>query len=463
MHLPLASQRGEFMSIVCGTDFSERSRYAADVAAHFAARTNARLHLVHAFDTGSAALNGEAENHEFVRLQDALDHEAELLRRTGIEVQTHLRAGAPDQVLLDVSSEQLATTVFVAALGTRRDAEWRVGTHADRLAQRSHIPVFVVRESDPILSWIRQERPLRVLIGADLSLSAERAMKWVDGLRSLGPCEIDVIDLYWPPAEFKRLGLSGVRDFAGPHPEVEQALRRDLSECISRSLPAAPVDVRLEPHIGSVGARIAALADDEAADLIVVGSHDRNAVERVLAGSVSHVVLHRANASVVCVPEPDGAATRPYPELASIVVPTDFSPSGNAAVDLAYATIAPGGTVHLVHVTNGRSHSPLAPHDIFPRAEAAAEDEPAQRVVQRMLAELVPLGQNGRVVSQLHVLESNHVAEAICQAAERLGASAICLGTQGRSKAAKALLGSVSSAVLNGTRRPVIFAGNPLE
>ena len=30
------------MSILCGTDFSERSRHAADVAAHFAARTNVR-------------------------------------------------------------------------------------------------------------------------------------------------------------------------------------------------------------------------------------------------------------------------------------------------------------------------------------------------------------------------------------------------------------------------------------
>jgi nucleotide-binding universal stress UspA family protein len=450
------------MSILCGTDFSERSRHAADVAAHFAARTNARLHLVHACDTRSAGLNGETDDDALARVRNALDHEAELLRRTGVEVQAHLRVGQPDEVLIDIASEQLATTIFVAALGTRRDGKWRVGSNADRLAQRSHIPVFVVRESDPILNWIRQERPLRVLIGADLSLSAEHAMKWVDRLRSLGPCEIKVIDLYWPPEEFKRLGLTGVRDFAGPHPEVEQALHRDLSARLSRSIPAAPVDVQIEPHLGSIGARIAAIADAEAADLIVVGSHDRNAFERVIAGSVSHVVLHRANASVVCVPEPDGAAARPHVELSSIVVPTDFSPSGNAAVDLAYASVAVGGTVHLVHVTNERKHSPVSPHDIFPN-EAVVEDEVPHRAVQRMLAELVPLGQSGRVVSQLHVLESEHVAEAICQAAERLDASAICLGTQGRSKAAKALLGSVSSAVLSGTRRPVIFAGNPVE
>jgi nucleotide-binding universal stress UspA family protein len=450
------------MSILCGTDFSERSRNAADVAAHFAARTQVRLHLVHAVDSRAARLTGETENDALARAENELRREADLLRRTGAEVCTHIRVGPPDEVLLDIATESLATVIFVAALGNRPEGKWRIGSHADRLAQRSHVPVFVVRASDPILSWVRQERPLRILIGADLSLTAAHAMKWVDGLRSLGPCEIEVIDLYWPPEQFKRLGLSGVRDFAGPHPEVKQALERDLSERVSRSLPSAQVKIRVEPHIGSVGDRIAILADNQAADLIVVGSHNRNALERVLAGSVSNAVLHRARVSVVCVPEPDEAEAKPNASLHSIVVPTDFSASGNAAAALAYAAVAPGGTVHLLHVDNERTRGVVAPHDIFPNAGAAAQDDAPHRLAKRMLADLVPPHTRGRVATQLHVLESDQVADAICQAAERLDASAICLGTHGRGKLVKALLGSVSTAVLSGTRRPVLFAGNPV-
>ena len=40
------------------------------------------------------------------------------------------------------------------------------------------------------------------------------------------------------------------------------------------------------------------------------------------------------------------------------------------------------------------------------------------------------------------MLESRHPADAICQAAERLGADMICLGTHGRTGVAKAVLGS---------------------
>jgi nucleotide-binding universal stress UspA family protein len=459
----MAQQRGSIMSILCGTDFSERSRNAADVAAHFAARTNARLHLVHAFDSRAARLTGETEHDALARVEKELRHEADLLRRTGADVCTHVRVGPPDEVLLDIAVESLATVIFVAALGNRREGKWRIGSHADRLAQRSHVPVFVVRASDPILGWVREERPLRILIGADLSLSTERAMKWVDGLRPLGPCEIKVVDLYWPPEQFSRLGLSGMRGLEGPHPEVKEALERDLTARLSRSLPSAQVDLRVEPHIGSIGERIAVIADREAADLIVVGSHNRNAIERAISGSVSHAVLHRAGVSVVCVPGPDGAETQPSAALTSIVVPTDFSAAGNAAVSLAYAAVASGGTVHLVHVNNEQTPGLITPHDIFPNADGAAQEAEPNSATRRMLADLVPLDMRGRVVSQLHVLESGHVAHAICQAAERLNASAICLGTHGRGTLAKTLLGSVSSAVLSGTRRPVLFAGDPVE
>jgi len=48
-------------------------------------------------------------------------------------------------------------------------------------------------------------------------------------------------------------------------------------------------------------------------------------------------------------------------------------------------------------------------------------------------------------------------ATAICQAAERFGASLICMSSRGRSRVAKALLGSVAQAVMTGSRRPVLI------
>jgi nucleotide-binding universal stress UspA family protein len=63
----------------------------------------------------------------------------------------------------------------------------------------------------------------------------------------------------------------------------------------------------------------------------------------------------------------------------------------------------------------------------------------------------------------LHVLESGDPALAICQAAERLDARVICIGTHGRTGLAKVVLGSVAQAVLGGTGRPVLLARRPIE
>jgi nucleotide-binding universal stress UspA family protein len=448
------------MSILCGTDFSERSKQAADVAVHFAARTGQVLHFVHAYDDRSERTAGETSGDAVARIERVLAREAERLRAIGAEVRTHLRPGPPDEVLIDIANEQSAQLIVVAALGHRPEGRWQLGGHAERLAQRAHVPVFVVRGSDPIVSWVRQQRPLRIMLGLDLSQSAESAMQWVSALRSIAPCEVTLLDLYWPPQQFQRLGLSGVRDYAGPHPEVTHVLERELRARFERTLGAHPVRVRIEPTIGSVGDRIAALAEEDQADLIVVGTNERDPLQRVISGSVSNAVLHRARSSVVCVPAPEQPKVPRIAPLASVLVPTDFSPLGDAAVALAYRVVSRGGSVHLVHITGERSSDPTAPHDIFP--DVASSHGQMQRRLQQRLGELVPVEAIGRVVTQLHVLESDRVADAICQAAERLDAGVICLGTHGRSGIAASLLGSVSAAVLRGTHRPVLFAHKPV-
>jgi nucleotide-binding universal stress UspA family protein len=118
---------------------------------------------------------------------------------------------------------------------------------------------------------------------------------------------------------------------------------------------------------------------------------------------------------------------------------------------MAYATASPGGTVHLLHVLQA-SADPMTPHDVFvPTGPMDAAD--AAR--KRLLAE-VPLETRGKS-TVVHVLEAKDVAQAVCQAAERLGVDLVCLGTHGRSGAAKALLGSVAQEVLAQCRRPVLL------
>ena len=216
----------------------------------------------------------------------------------------------------------------------------------------------------------------------------------------------------------------------------------------------APPKLRVEPRRGRIGDRVAAIAVEEGADLVVVGSHTRSALGRLAEGSVSRDVLHCARVSVVCVPSPATPSEARIPELHDVLVATDFSSAGDAAVSFAYAITAPGGTVHLVHVVPEAPPYATGPHDIFVDASAHGD-------VRERLLRLVHKSSSARPVSTaIHILSANDTSLAICQAAARLDASTICLGSRGGGLS-QALLGSVASTVMGNTRRPVLLVREP--
>ncbi len=449
------------MSLVCGIDFSEPSMVAARTAALLAAASKTPLHLVYAIELSSEEVFHEPRTGLKAWAERQLSEAATRLKPLGAEVEVHLEYGLPDERLQDVAAKVGAKLVVVAALGSRRAGKWQVGKNAERLAFQSHTPVLVVRESAPFEAWARKERPLRVLLGVDRSLSAEAALRWVAELSALGPCTVTAVHLYWPPEQFRRFGLAGVRSYVDPDPEVTRALEREFSSRIGGALGTVPVELRLLPHLGRVGDRLATLAGEEHADLVVVGSHGRGPQDRLMHGSPSHDVVHWARTSVACIPAPAFTHATTVPRMTSVLVATDFSPIGNAAVPLAYSVVADGGTVHMVHVVKERpGHHPIDPRDIFPPKEA---DSPEQAQARKRLGEVVPQGADRASTTLLHVLESNDPALAIYQAAERLDAGMICVGTHGRSGLSKVVLGSVAQSVLGGTQRPVLLARRPVE
>jgi nucleotide-binding universal stress UspA family protein len=77
---------------------------------------------------------------------------------------------------------------------------------------------------------------------------------------------------------------------------------RELEET-AVALTSAQIDKRIE--VGDVAGTICRVAADLHVDVIVVGSHGRRAIERILLGSVSeHVVRHSPCPVLVVRPEP---------------------------------------------------------------------------------------------------------------------------------------------------------------
>jgi nucleotide-binding universal stress UspA family protein len=88
--------------------------------------------------------------------------------------------------------------------------------------------------------------------------------------------------------------------------EEELADARALLEDLAGRLDAGDAEQRAE--VGSPADRIVAIADEEDAALVVIGSRGRGDVKSALLGSVSHGVASKATCPVVIVPP--GAPTR---------------------------------------------------------------------------------------------------------------------------------------------------------
>jgi universal stress protein A len=89
------------------------------------------------------------------------------------------------------------------------------------------------------------------------------------------------------------------REYAVSQADLAEKAKDRLTEIVSRSLP----DVTVESHVrvGSPAEEILRAARDNHADLIVIATHGRGGLSRVLFGSVTERVVRRAPCPVLTV------------------------------------------------------------------------------------------------------------------------------------------------------------------
>jgi len=291
--------------IVVATDLSAPSRHAASRAALLAKAGGAPLTLVHTVggtalddlrrwlaeahsaDEGEqtvAALEGEARQ----RLQALAD---ELSQRHGIPVQAELATGhAVDQVTRYADEADAALLVT----GTRGAGFFRgvvLGSTAERIAKRSARPVLMVRQ-------LPHEPYRRVLVPVDFSdwslAAVQRAQRVAPGATLVLMHAVEL------PYEGK-MRLAGVSDTVlaryvrTARLEAESRLRALAAEA---GLAADQVRLSL-PGGADPWMLIVQEEQEQDCDLIVIGRQGRHALDELLLGSTTRMVLAEGAADVL--------------------------------------------------------------------------------------------------------------------------------------------------------------------
>lgn len=368
----------------------------------------------------------------------ALEELVRTFREQGVEVRESRLEGDAEKALLACVRESVAWMVVFAD----DPGSTRIEDLTGAILRTTPTALALVRDPGPLVRWAEGGATLRTMLAMDFSSPSEAALAWVRSLQTLGPLELTVAHVSWLPGQRRRLGITAPMEPDAEAGEIRRVLEREMQEFVG---PAEGVRFLVRLSLGRTADAIAFTASEEGAELVVVGTKQRQGLSRLWHGSVAGGVLAEARTNVVCVPVTrellPALEARPLAPLDLVLAATDFSEAGDRAVHAAFSLLPKGGTVHLVHVVD-------------PSDPPAREGEALQH-----LWGLVPPAAAERGVKAVpEILRARNAAEALSGRAERLGADVLVVGYHGHTAMG---WGSVAEGVLRLAGRPVLVVKAP--
>lgn len=213
---------------------------------------------------------------------------------------------------------------------------------------------------------------------------------------------------------------------------------------------------------GKPAVRISEYADEQDADLIVIGRQGLTGLGRHLLGGITEYVLHRSDVPVLVVPdghhEDEGEA-----DYSRILVPTDGSE--NAEVAIPHGTAIAQHYDSVVHVLNvvdlqaagGVFHAGGLEKELVERLDARG-----QEAVDRVANEIEESATGLTVKTAIERTASfEGTAAGLREYVEENGIDLVVMGSHGRSNLKRQLIGSVASTVLRTVDVPVLIVKRP--
>ncbi len=290
-----------------------------------------------------------------------------------------------------------------------------------------------------------------VLCPVDFSKNSELALDYALSLAAQHSARVSVMhvlpDVLADPDVYPYLS-----DPVLPSGETRERALEQLGGFVHRALAQkVSVDVVLEQ--GDIVEKVVEKATKIRADLVVLGTHGRGGLARLLMGSVTERVLRHATPPVLSIspnastPPSDGDPFR------NVLCPVDFSPSSLRAFDFALSLVGDEGTVTLLHVVEFYIDKAVGEAIAFDM-DSVRERHHAQALEK--LEEAVARDVRSRTKLETVTLDSGAPYKEVLRVAERDDTDAIVMGVMGRSAADMFFFGSTTNHVVRAAHCPVL-------
>lgn len=278
--------------ILAATDFSTRAHRAIRRAAILARQSGAELTLVHIVDEEPESLAAleVAESHKILDEQIASVPE---LR--GVPCRGIVEIGPPHDAIMKAAA---AVGAHLIVMGSHRRQLLRdvfVGTTIERVIRGGACPVLMVNSE-------AAQPYARALAAIDLSDTSANALSSASGLGILDNTHLTVAHAFSAIAKSK-LALADVpRERITAYVETEQ--QRATTE-LQSYLTSLALDAANSSYYVAEGDPVPVISkavDTIGPDLLIVGTHGRSGVARMLLGSVAEELLRTLEIDILAVP-----------------------------------------------------------------------------------------------------------------------------------------------------------------
>lgn len=235
----------------------------------------------------------------------------------------------------------------------------------------------------------------------------------------------------------------------GSEEEPQRQFARDALSKIERNATDTGVDLTTTvvepPPSEPVHQSILGFVDSNGIDAILMGTHGRTGVGRMVLGSVTEQTLRTSPVPVITLHE----GTVFEPAVESVLVPTDGSDTAEAALEHGIAlALAADAALHIINVVDmGVVAGSYNVGDVSKKLEDAS-NQALESAAQRAADADVPTVETAALTGVPD--------RSICEYAQSQGVDSIVMGTHGRTGVERFLLGSVTERVVRRSTVPVV-------